>query len=206
MGGRAPFANAKITVDIEAPPLFRLFISSLNLSISVPTFPLDKIPDFLYEQGKGLPKNTEFSLLIPLHINFTLNFVRVTVRDFPIPLLHVQQDPDSRAPAWTFNSDVVVAEEMGSDLSSDWIECPVLSANQGIYGSSPLSLHVPKTIMPVKSYACPVIDISTTCPIILSWGMSYNSVLQDVVRVIETLTPNPRDPSPPIGFWDKVSH
>ena len=204
MSDRAQFPNSKIAVDTEVPPLFRLFIFSLNLSISLPSFPLDKMPDFLYEQGKGLPRDTEFSLLIPLHINFTLDSIRITIRDLPIPLLHVQRDSDSRKPTWTFDSDVVIAEEIGSDLSCDWVECPVLLENQGIYGSSPLFLHVPKTIMPVKSYACPIIDITTSCPTILSWGVSYNPVIQDIVRIIDTITPNSRDPSPAIGFWDKV--
>ena len=204
-GDKAQSFRSKVPVDTEAPPLFRLFIASLNLSISMPTFPLDKMPDFLYEQGKGLPRDTEFSLLVPLHINFTLDSIQITVRDLPIPLLHVQRDSDSRTPTWTFDSDVVIAEEIGSDLSSDWVECPVLLANQGIHGTSPLFLHVPKTIMPVKSYACPNINITTSCPTILSWGVSYNPVIQDVVRIIETVTPNPRDPSPPIGFWDKVN-
>lgn len=206
MSDRAQFPNSKVAVDTEVPPLFRLFIVSLKLSISLPSFPLDKIPDFLYEQGKGLPRDTEFSLLIPLHINFTLGSIRITIRDLPIPLLHVQRDSDSRKPTWTFDSDVVIAEEIGSNLSCDWIECPVLLENQGIYGSSPLFLHVPKTIMPVKSYACPNIDITTSCPTILSWGVSYNPVIQDIVRIIDTITPNPRDPSPAIGFWDKVGH
>ncbi|KXN86435.1 UPF0648 protein C3H5.09c [Leucoagaricus sp. SymC.cos] len=202
--GKAPFSKSKLLADSGAPPLFRLFIKSLNLVVSLPTFSLDKIPNFLHEQGGGLRRDTEFSLLIPLHVNFMLNSVRITIRDFPIPLLHVQRDSDSRVPAWTFDSDVVIAEEMGSDLSSDWIECPVLLANQGIYGTSPLSLHVPKTIMPVKTYACPNIDIATSCPTILSWGVSYTPSIQDVVRIIETLTPNPQDSSPPIGFWDKL--
>lgn len=206
VSGQAPFPKSKIVSNMEVPSLFRLFITSLNLLVSLPMFPLDKLPDFLHEQGKGLPKNTEFSLLVPLHVRFTLDAFKVTIRDFPIPLIHVQGEPDSGSPAWTFDSDVVIAEEMGSDASSDWIRCPVLAANQGLHGSSPLTLHVPKTIMPVKSYACPSIDISTTCPTIISWGVSYNPAIQDIVRVIETLTPNSRDPSPPIGFWDKVGH
>lgn len=187
------------------PPLFRVYISSLKLSVSLPTFPLEELPNFLYDQGGGLPIGTEFSLLVPLHIRFTLNTIRITARDFPIPLVHVQDSRDSILPACVFDSDVVIAEEMGSDASSDWMDCPVLPANQGIYGTGALTLHVPKTIMPVKSYACPAIEISTACPTVLSWGVSYMSTLQDVVRVIESLSPNPRDPSPPIGFWDKVS-
>ncbi|KAF9451680.1 hypothetical protein P691DRAFT_757138 [Macrolepiota fuliginosa MF-IS2] len=204
MSGKAPFNDSRIAVDTEAPPLFRVFITSLNLSISLPTFPLDKMPDFLYEQGQGLPKDTEFSLLVPLHINLSLNSFRITVRDFPIPLLHVQGDPGSISPAWIFDSDIVIAEEMGSELSTDWVECIILSANQGLHGAHPLFLHVPKTIMPVKSYACPNINVCTRSPTILSWGVSYNPVIQDIVKVIETLSPNPRDPSPPIGFWDKL--
>ena len=96
------------------------------------------------------------------------------------------------------------AEEMGGERSVDWIKSVVLKENYGIYGASPLSISVPKTIMPVKSYARPRIRVLTDDVTDFAWGVSYGSATQDLMRVIDTLSHATKDQSPPIGFWDKV--
>ena len=73
-----------------------------------------------------------------------------------------------------------------------------------MYGASRLAVHIPKTIMPVKSYARPTICVMTDGITDFSWGVSYGPATQDLMRVIDTLSHAPRDSSPAIGFWDKV--
>ena len=99
---------------------------------------------------------------------------------------------------------LVVAEEMGTDLSVDWIDCPVVESHYGVRGASEMSILVPKTIMPVKTYANPVVRVTTNATTVLSWSVSYTAAIQDLMKVIETLSSSPRDPSPVVGFWDKV--
>lgn len=188
----------------QLPPLFRATLNGLSLTAQPPSFPIERLPDFLYDQGSGLPRDTEFSLLVPMHLNFTLSSLHVTLRDYPLPLFSIPPHRDSSVAALEFDTDIVIAEEMGTDLSVDWIDCPILGPNQGVYGSSQLSIGVPKTIMPVKSYANPVLDITASSATILSWGVSYTPATQDLMRIIETLSSTTRDPSPAIGFWDKV--
>lgn len=187
------------------PPLFRATLNGLCLVAQPPSFPIERLPDFLFERGSGLPRDTEFSLLVPLHLNFTLSSLHITLRDYPLPLLSIPPHRDSSVAALEFDSDIVIAEEMGTDLSVDWIDCPILRPNQGVQGSAQLSISVPKTIMPVKSYANPVLDITASSATILSWGVSYTPATQDLMRIIETLSSTTRDPSPAIGFWDKVN-
>ena len=94
---------------------------------------------------------------------------------------------------------------MGSELTVDWIDCPIIQPRQALHGEVPFSFAVPKTINPVKTYAAPTIEVTTSGPTILSWAVSYGPAIQDLVRVVDTLSSSPRDSSPAVGFWDKVT-
>lgn len=184
----------------NSPPLLRAMITNLSLTATPPSFSLDRLPEFLGEQG-SLPRETQFTLLIPMHINFTLSSLRISLRDYPLPLAEICALPDATVAVWEFDTDLVVAEELGTDLSVDWVDCPIVGTQDG---SAPLSISVPKTIMPVKTYANPEINVTTPAPTIFSWGVSYGAATQDMMRVLDTLSSAPRDPSPGVGFWDKV--
>ena len=73
-----------------------------------------------------------------------------------------------------------------------------------IHGAKPMWIAVPKTMMPVKSYANPMIHIAARDVTSFAWGVSYGAATQDLTRVLETLSTAPRDSSPHLGFWDKV--
>ncbi|KAF9464454.1 golgi-body localization protein domain-containing protein [Collybia nuda] len=188
----------------QLPPLFRATFNGLSLVAQPPSFPTEQLADFLYDRGNGLPRDSEFSLLVPMHLNFTLSSLHITLRDYPLPLFSIPPHRDSSVAALEFDTDIVIAEEMGTDSSVDWIDCPILGPNHGVHGSSQLTISVPKTIMPVKSYANPVLDITASSITTLSWGVSYTPATQDLMRIIETLSSTTRDPSPAIGFWDKL--
>ena len=189
----------------QAPPLLRATFHNLSLTISPPSFGIDLLPDVMHELGSGLPRHTKFSLLVPLHIHFTLSSLQLSLRDYPLPLLRVPARGNSREVSWTFNTDLIIGEEMGSQLSVDWIDCPIIQPRQALHGEVPFSIAVPKTIMPVKTYAAPTIEVTTSGPTILSWAVSYGPAIQDMMRVVDTLSSSPRDSSPALGFWDKVS-
>uniref|UniRef100_A0A8H7Y1A7 Uncharacterized protein n=1 Tax=Psilocybe cubensis TaxID=181762 RepID=A0A8H7Y1A7_PSICU len=185
------------------PPLFRAVLQNLCLTISPPSFSLDSLPDALYNMGSGIPRDTKYSLLVPLHIHFTLTTMHITLRDYPLPLLSIS-DQSSSAISWTFDTDFIAAEEMGTDRSVDWVPCPIVEPHQARHGEAPFSILVPKTIMPVKTYAAPIIKITTRDPTVFSWGVSYGPAIQDLMRIVDTLSSAPRDSSPAIGFWDKM--
>ncbi|KAF7292415.1 hypothetical protein HMN09_01225600 [Mycena chlorophos] len=193
-----------VTPNEPRPPLIRLWFTNLSLNISPPSFSLDKLPQFLHEQGNGMPLDTEYSLLVPMHLNFGLSSLRVALRDYPLPLVYIPAREDRTLFVWDFDSDLVVAEEMGTDLSVDWVHCPIVSSDYGLPGAAPFSLTVPKTIMPVKSYANPSIKVTASAPTVFTWGVSYQPATQDLMRVVESLTSAPRDASPAMGFWDKM--
>lgn len=186
----------------DAPPLFRAVLDGLLLSASRPSFSDSDLPNFLHEHGNGLPIDSKFSLLVPMHLHFSLASLKASLRDYPIPLLDIKQNLKTDIQALEFDTDLVIAEEMGTTQSVEWIECPVVGLPNDVHGS--MSIMVPKTIMPVKSYASPVIRVEAREVTSFAWGVSYSAATQDLTRVIETLTTATRDPSPPLAFWDKV--
>ena len=190
----------------QAPPLLRITFHNLSLTISPPSFSIGRLPDVMHDLGSGLPRDTKFSLLVPLHIHFTLSSLQISLRDYPIPLFHVPFRSDSREVSWTFDTDFIIGEEMGSQLTVDWVDCSIIQPWQALHGEVPFSFAVPRTINPVKTYAAPTIEVTTSGPTILSWGVSYGPAIQDIVRVVDTLSSSPRDSSPAVGFWDKVTN
>lgn len=193
-----------VTAIEDVPPLFRAVFHGLHLKTSPPSFSGDALPDFLYEHGKGIPRDTQFSLLLPMHLKFSLNSLRVCLRDYPIPLVDIPEHAKKDTSVWEFDTDLVVAEEMGTPQSVDWIKCRVVGVQSDIHGAKPMWINVPKTIMPVKSYANPTIRVATHHVTSFAWGVSYGAATQDLTRVLDTLSTSPRDSSPHLGFWDKV--
>ncbi|KAH9951643.1 golgi-body localization protein domain-containing protein [Amylocystis lapponica] len=186
------------------PPLFRLALDRLVLYLTAPALPSSSLPEFLHATGGGLPRDTQFSLLIPIHLNFTVTSLRLSYREYPLPLVNIPPSSAEATPGLEFDSDVVIAEEMGTAHSVEWVPCEIIKPNHGVHGASPLSLSIPKTIMPVKSYASPVIRVGTDDVTDFTWGVSYGPATQDLMRIMDTLSHASRDGSPPIGFWDKL--
>ncbi|PPQ99072.1 hypothetical protein CVT24_003632 [Panaeolus cyanescens] len=195
----------KIPPVTSDPPLLRVMFEGLCLTISPPSFEPEKLPDVMYDLGNGLPRDTQFSLLVPMHVHFTLSSLKITLRDYPLPLVHIPPREDRSQIAWTFDTDIIIAEEMGTEHSVDWVDCPIITPDLVLHGETLMSISVPKTIMPVKTYAAPIIKVSTSEPTCFGWGVSYTPAIQDVMRIVDTLSSVPRDSSPPLGFWDKVS-
>ena len=190
--------------QLLAPPLLRIKIQNLCLVVSPPSFSVDQLPDVLQNLGK-LPRDSKFSLLVPLHIHFTVSSLHATLRDYPIPLIYISPQVKPSAVSLTFDTDLIIGEEMGTEKSVEWVQCPIIVDRNALHGERLLSVSVPKTIMPVKTYAAPDINISSLEPTVLSWAVSYMPAIQDVMRIVDTLTTPPRDSSPAVGFWDKVS-
>lgn len=165
---------------------------------------MEKLPDFLFDIGSGQPRNSEYSLLVPLHLDLAISAITVNLRDYPLPLFAVKGKQGTEATALTFRTDLVIAEQMGPPQSVEWRGCVIVEEHFGVRGASKFRIDVPKTIMPVKTYANPEVNATTRETTEICWGISYGYTIQDVMRILETLSSAPRDPSPSVGFWDKV--
>ena len=166
---------------------------------------MEKLPDFLFDIGSGQPRDSEYTLLVPLNIDVAVTSITTTLRDYPLPLFAVKGQPGTEATALTFRTDLVIAEQMGPVQSVEWWDCVVVQEDFGVRGASKFNFSIPKTIMPVKTFASPEVEATTRETTEICWGICYGYTIQDVMRILETLSSAPRDPSPSVGFWDKVN-
>jgi hypothetical protein len=54
---------------------------------------MEKLPDFLFDIGGHRPRDSEDTLLVPLHLDITITSVTVNLRGYPLPLFAVNGQP-----------------------------------------------------------------------------------------------------------------
>ena len=193
----------------QRPALLGVIISDVNITIDKPSFPMNQCPDFLHTIGKGLPKNTKFSLLVPLHAHFEMGECRASLRDYPLPLLHIpaiKPGQSPRLPSWSLRTDFVIAEEFRDfESTRDFAITVVPPAKLGSsHRRGGFAIDVRRTVSPVKTYSDIKIKVNTARDTRLTWGVSYQAAIQDMMQVIEGFTKPQTDPSDKVGFWDKI--
>jgi hypothetical protein len=194
----------------QRPALMSTLISDLHIIIGKPSFPLAQLPEFLHRIGKGMPYDMKYSLLIPMNVQIDMGEARMSLRDYPLPLLHVpsmKPGQSLRLPSWSLKTDFVVAEEFRGAQSTRHVKVDIVPANNSGPGgpaSGGFAIDVRRTVSPVKSYSDISIEINTGFPTRITWGASYQPAIQDMMMVIENFTKPQIDPSDRTGFWDKI--
>lgn len=194
----------------QRPALLSTLISDLHITIGKPTFPLSQLPEFLHRIGKGMPYDMKYTLLIPMHVQIDMGEARMTLRDYPLPLLHVpalKPGQSARLPSWSLKTDFVIAEEFRGSQSMRHVKVDIIppkntrpnTTNEGLF-----AIDVRRTVSPVKTYSDVNIEINTGFPTRITWGASYQPAIQDMMMVIEGFTKPQIDPSDRTGFWDKI--
>jgi hypothetical protein len=188
------------------PPLLFSALRHMDLTISIPTFPLDETRLFMQKIGDGIPLNTEFSTLAPFHLNWFADETWVQLRDYPLPLMYVppsmKKDQNNWPRAWSLSGDYVFGDELGSKLATRLVDVTMLDVQDG----PNYRMSIPRTSSPPKFYS--IVEIRCLCsnPARMSWAQSMQPAIQDVARVFDYFTRPPIDPSEKLGFWDKIRH
>ncbi|KAL8791768.1 MAG: hypothetical protein Q9195_005644 [Heterodermia aff. obscurata] len=193
----------------DRPGLMSAMISDLHIILDKPSFPLLQYPHFLHRVGKGMPLDMEYTLVIPLSIQIDMGEARMTLRDYPLPLIHVpaiRPGQSPRLPSWSLKTDFVIAEEYRGDVSTKEVKVEVVPP--GKLGDSDakkgFAIDVRRTVSPVKTYSDVQIAINSSAPTSITWGSSYQPAIQDMMMVIEGFSKPQVDPSDRVGFWDKI--
>ena len=194
----------------QRPALMGTLISDLHVTIDKPSFPMAQLPEFMHRIGKGMPRDMKYSLLVPMHVQIDMGEARVSMRDYPLPLLHVpaiKPGQSARLSAWSLQTDFIIAEEYRGPESTRHVQVDVIPPKNRAPGSSNkgrFAIDVRRTVSPVKTYSDLKIEINTSYPTRITWGSSYQPAIQDMMMVIETFTKPQVDPSDRTGFWDKI--
>lgn len=193
----------------DRPGIMSTLISDLHVIIDKPSFPIQDYPKFLHSVGKGMPLDTKYSLLIPMNLQVNMGEARVTLRDYPLPLLHVPAIKPGQSPrlsSWSLKTDFVIAEEYRGAVSSRQVAVEVVPPSKFFHSEPPsrFAIDVSRTVSPVKTYSDVHVTINTLASTKITWGTSYQPAIQDMMMVIEAFTKPQVDPSPRVGFWDKI--
>ena len=193
----------------ERPGLMSTLVSDLHIVVDKPSFPINEYPQFLHRVGKGMPYSMEYSLLVPLNVQIDMGEARITLRDYPLPLLHVpaiRPGQSPRSPSWSLKTDFVIAEEYRGAGSTKQVKVQVIPPGKfwRSESSRDFAVDVRRTVSPVKTYSDVVVAINTSAPTSITWGASYQPAIQDMMMVIEGFTKPQVDPSDRTGFWDKI--
>lgn len=193
----------------ERPGLMSTLISDLYILIDKPSFPIGECAQFLHKAGKGIPLDMQYTLLIPISIQISMGEARTTLRDYPLPLLHVpaiRPGQSPRLPSWSLRTDFVIAEEFRDDESTKKVKVEVVPSakisDANVRGG--FAIDVRRTVSPVKTYSDVEIAINTSAPTSITWGTAYQPAIQDMMMTIEGFTKPQVDPSDRTGFWDKI--
>ena len=204
-----PEGDEDIVSMPERPGLLTAWINDFHLSIDKPSFAIEDFSTFIHRVGKGMPKDMQYSLLIPCHLHLAMGETRVSLRDYPLPLLHVptlRAGQSSRLPSWSLETDFVIAEEFRGPASIKRLHVEVMPKSKVSYSESPgpFVVDVQRTVSPVKTYSDIEISVNTNAPTSIMWGTSYQPAIQDSMMIVEGFTKPQIDPSDRIGFWDKI--
>lgn len=200
--------RAHLPIDLapvpRSAPLARATFHGLELVVSKPSFGDEGLRDYLHEVGGGIPRDSTFSLLIPVHLSWKMEEARFQVRDYPLPLLHVPSGEGHQQHSWVAETDLVIAEETSGPQSVRRVPCAIIPQHVFKGQGAPYTIVVPRSAMPTKTYMRPTITIRSAEPVRIGWGNSIQPAISDVAHILETFTKNPPDPSPRMGFWDKI--
>ncbi|WRT67617.1 uncharacterized protein IL334_004589 [Kwoniella shivajii] len=199
--------NIKLPINIlpssQTAPLFRFTLQNVDLTISDPGLNRTEIIDYMGKVSSPFDDGVEFSLMVPLKIEWTMSEAKCSLRDYPLPLLRVQPT-DNVIPAFHMSTRFIIAEEYADDDSTAFIPVEVLPKGCGGSDYPAFTVEVAKTIMPVKMYGEPRFKIYSKKTTEFAWGMAYQFAIQDFAKVVETFGHAPRDPSPKLAFFDKM--
>jgi hypothetical protein len=189
--------SEKILEVPQRPALMAALINDLHIVMDKPSFPIKELPEFLHKVGKGMPRDMKYSLLVPMSLQVSMGEARISLRDYPLPFLHVPATKSAqsvRLPALSMTTDFVIAEEYRGPGSTRKIRVPIVpprsldpvASNEGSF-----AVDVRRTIGPVKTFSDMSIDIHTANPTRITWGPSYQPAIQDMMMAIESMTKPP---------------
>jgi hypothetical protein len=197
----------KLPIDIRprstAHPLFSVTLKSPRIEVTSLGKPRDEVIQLMSELSAPFAPNSEFSLMVPLHLRWTMEQGEVNLRDYPMPLISIPPSGVANEPSWLLETPFIIAEELHGPETWFAVPTEIVHEDLGAYGAKPLFIQVQKTITPVKTYARPRLQINSRYKTDFTWGNSYQPAIQDLMRVIDTISHPPKDPSDKPGFWDK---
>ncbi|CDO92494.1 unnamed protein product [Kluyveromyces dobzhanskii CBS 2104] len=198
--------NKNVLDFISAPALMNLIFEDIDIDLKEPSFGISKIPDFVYQVGKNVPKETQYSIMIPLNLNANFSEIRCHLKDYPLPAFHFPKDhTETKATTVNLSGDLLITEDMiHSKEELRTIYVPLVPSAHLEDSQSLYALFVPRTLTAIKLYTDIKLKITSQDNARFLWGGSYSGAIQQTMKCFDNFSKPPIDPSPAVGFWDKI--
>lgn len=204
-------AEERIVDYTSKPLLMSISLRDITLTLdSTEHNTEEKLHQYLHDIGKGQPLHTEFSILVPMFLDIKAQGgLRVDVRDYPLPLVHFpplakhQHAKDKLA--LHISGNVVICEQLvKSRRSIRQLYIPLRSGvTPGMEHNADI-LEVRRTLTPIKTFTDLSFKSESTLPTRVAWCMAYKAGFSAVGEAFSGFSKPPIDPSPALGFWDKI--
>ncbi|GAV48642.1 hypothetical protein ZYGR_0N00460 [Zygosaccharomyces rouxii] len=205
-----PDVNHRVLPFSTNPFLSTLTIEEIDIDIFQPSFGVDRTADFIHDVGKKVPRDTEYSILIPMYLDAKFQEVRWHLRDYPLPFIYIPRLDNSQGCERTsikIHGDFVVGEDIirsESELRTLFIPLipSIIMENTDCY----YSLLIPRTITAMKVFTDLKLDFNSMQTTQVTWGGGYQPAIQQTMQCFDNFSKPPLDPSGKTGFWDKLRY
>lgn len=176
-----------------------------NFDLSVQQAHIDDVDEFLTLHGKGQPK-LQYSILIPFFLRLQSSSVHFQAKDYALPILSFPSSSTKSAPVMDFLGNFVINEKLVNrkeEMRHIFVPfSPAVEASDLV--SNFYSVHIPRTLTPVKFMFDLHCGIKTDRACVLSWSKSYQPAILGILQSLDNFTKPPIDDSP-LGWWDKLA-
>lgn len=185
------------------PSLMAANITGLDITLRSAQIP--DVDDFLSRHGRSQPKLV-YLILVPLAFELQAQRVYVLLRDYPLPFVSFPANTGG-APCLTLRGDLVVNEKLVTRKEEmRYIFVPFSPAIMRVstVPDNFYSVHVPRTLTPVKFTAEVRGSIVSDRACTVTWNKAYQPALLEMSAAFDNFTKPEVDDSP-LGWWDKLS-
>lgn len=190
------------------PFLTTMIVERVDIDVYHPSFGVGGVPDFIHKVGKGVPKDTEYSIMVPMHLDAKFSELRWHLKDYPLPMVFIPplNSAQSEESNIHIHGDLIIAEDMiQSEKEIRKIFVPLVpSATKE--GDAYYSIMVPRTLTSAKIFTDLMFDIYSSETTQVTWGGGYQPAIQQTMQCLDNFSKPPIDPSPKLGFWDKMRY
>jgi hypothetical protein len=149
------------------------------------------LEELLHDIDPTTPADLIYDDLIAFQVKTSTMGCEVRLRDFSIPLFSFPTSVDTEC---SMEALLIVAEPFPKFFKDIYL--PLYDTQEGI--------SLKKGVSPTKFYCESVSTVSTCSRIELCIGAPLEPTLADLINIIDNFTTPTEDPSPPLGWWDKL--
>ncbi|KAI8896892.1 golgi-body localization protein domain-containing protein [Globomyces pollinis-pini] len=180
-------------IDQVEPPLLLAKFINLSINVSPPDCD-DSLERMLHKIDVTTPPDLLYNDMVARNIHISLLGAEIRLRDFPNPLFYVPNDGDTRMETVGL---MIVADPWSPAQSRKDIDLDLAFDTHS-------RVTVTKNVSPTKFYLQSVTTINTDSNVKACLGAPFEPGLADIISIIDSFTKPSTDPSPPVGWWDKL--